>query len=660
MTNGWNEARLDRDATPGAVTAGAVETWSANGTAEAISGAREALLSQQNEDGHWVFPLEADATIPAEYILLEHFLDDIDEDIERRLAVYLRRIQGADGGWPLFHAGEMDPSATVKAYFALKLVGDDPDASHMRRAREALRALGGAERANVFTRFTLALFDQVPWRAVPTMPVELMHLPRWFPFHISKVSYWSRTVMVPLVALAALKPCARNPRGVSIAELFIEDPYRKRDWLRNPTGSSWGAMLLQLDRVLRRIEPHLPLAARQRAINAAVDFCRERLNGEDGLGGIFPAMANFAMLLDTLGTSRNDPTYATVRRSIRKLLLVNNGEAMCQPCLSPVWDTALALLAVIESGETGPAVENAARWLVGRQVTDVKGDWAAQRPDTPPGGWPFQYRNDYYPDADDSAAVLMALARSKDPECDDAIRIGIEWILGMQSENGGWGAFDADNTHYGLNHIPFADHGALLDPPTSDVTARCVGMLAECGFGRDHPAVARGLAFLYREQEKDGSWYGRWGTNYIYGTWSVLSALNATGDAHDSAPVRKAVDWLKDRQREDGGWGEDCGTYWEERRYEAKESTPSQTAWALLGLMAAGEVESDAVARGISYLKASRGADGSWSEEMYNAVGFPRVFYLKYHGYAAYFPLWALARYQNLRESGRTRVTLGI
>ncbi len=554
----------------------------------------------------------------------------------------------------------MDISATVKAYLALKLVGDDPNAPHMLRAREALLARGGAEQANVFTRFTLALYGQVPWRAVPTMPVELMHLPRWFPFHITKVSYWSRTVMVPLVALAALKPCARNPRGVSIRELFVDDPFKKRDWLKNPTGSSWGTTLIQLDRVLRRIEPHLPLAARQRAIDKALGFCRERLNGEDGLGGIFPAMANLAMLLDALGTSRNDAEFATVRRSIRKLLLVNNGEAMCQPCLSPVWDTALALLALIETGETGPVVDEAARWLIGRQVTDVKGEWAVERPDVAPGGWPFQYRNDYYPDADDSAAVLMALARADVPEAAAAIRRGIEWILGMQSKNGGWGAFDADNTHYGLNHIPFADHGALLDPPTSDVTARCVGMLAECGYGPDHPAVARGLAFLHAEQERDGSWYGRWGTNYIYGTWSVLSALNATGEPHDSPRVQKAVAWLKDRQREDGGWGEDCGTYWEERRYEAKESTPSQTAWALLALMAAGDVESDAVARGVAYLEAKRGANGSWSEEMYNAVGFPRVFYLKYHGYAAYFPLWALARYRNLRETGRTRVTLGI
>ncbi len=413
MTNDRNGAWLDRDATPGAVTAApAYQSRWPEDVGAVVVAARDALVASQEEDGHWIFPLEADATIPAEYILLEHYLDEIDDDIERRLANYLRRTQGADGGWPLFHAGDMDISATVKAYFALKLVGDDPDAPHMRRARDAVLARGGAAEANVFTRFTLALYGQVPWRAVPTMPVELIHLPRWFPFHLSKVSYWSRTVMVPLVALAALKPCARNPRGVSIDELFAEDPFKKRDWLKNPTGSPWGAALLQLDRVLRRIEPHLPMAARQRAMDKALGFCRQRLNGEDGLGGIFPAMANHAMLLDALGTSRNAPDFATVRRAIRKLLLVNNGEAMCQPCLSPVWDTALALLALIESGETGPVVDKAARWLVERQVTDVKGDWAVVRPDATPGGWAFQYRNDYYPDADDSAAVLMALARA--------------------------------------------------------------------------------------------------------------------------------------------------------------------------------------------------------------------------------------------------------
>ena len=629
-------------------------------TDEIVDAAKRALLNQQAPDGHFVFPLEADATIPAEYILLEHFLDDIDEDMQKRLANYLRRTQGMHGGWALFQDGDVDISATVKAYFALKLAGDDPNANHMRRAREAVLALGGAARSNVFTRFTLALFHQVPWRAVPTMPVELMHLPRWFPFHISKVSYWSRTVMVPLVVLAALKPRAKNPRNIDIRELFITDPFEERHYLRNPTGSTVGSAFLLVDRALRWAEPHFPTGPRQRAIDKAMDFTRERLNGEDGLGGIFPAIANTLMALDATGVSRNDPEFATVRRAVRKLLLINNGEAMCQPCLSPVWDTALAALALMEAGETGSKVHKAAQWLVDRQITETVGDWAEQRPDLPPGGWPFQYANDFYPDTDDSAAVLMALKRSGDPSCEVAIKRGIEWIIGMQSKNGGWGSFDADNTHYVLNNIPFADHGALLDPPTADVTGRCVGMLSECGFDRDHPTVKRGLEFLYDEQEDDGSWFGRWGTNYIYGTWSVLSALNAAGDDPTSPRVRKAVEWLLSHQRADGGWGEDCSTYWPDRHNDARESTPSQTAWALLALMAAGEVESDAVARGVAYLESHVRPEGRWQDRLYNAVGFPRVFYLKYHGYAAYFPLWALARYRNLRRAGETRVPYGI
>jgi squalene-hopene/tetraprenyl-beta-curcumene cyclase len=627
-----------------------------------VDEARGALLGRQATDGHFVFPLEADATIPAEYILLEHFLDDIDGDMEARLANYLRRIQGARGGWPLFPDGDPDISATVKAYFALKLVGDDPEAPHMRRAREAVHQMGGAARTNVFTRFTLALFGQVPWRAVPTMPVELMHLPRWFPFHISKVSYWSRTVMIPLTVLAALKPHARNPRNVDIRELFLTGPFEEKHYLRNPTGALVGEAFLALDRVLRAAEPIMPKASRQSAIDKAMAFTRKRFNGEDGLGGIFPAMANSLMALEATGVSRNDPEFATVRRALRKLLLINNGEAMCQPCMSPAWDTALASLALMEAGEPGnsPAMAKAMQWLVDLQITDVVGDWADARPNLKPGGWPFQYANDYYPDTDDSAAVLMALKRSGDPRCEDAIARGIDWIIGMQSANGGWGSFDADNTHYILNHIPFADHGALLDPPTADVSARCVGMLAECGYDRHHPVVKRGLEFLYNEQEDDGSWFGRWGTNYIYGTWSVLSALNAVGDDPNSPRVRKAVAWLKSRQREDGGWGEDCTTYWSHRRGEVKESAPTQTAWALLALMAAGEVDSEAVVRGVAYLESQPRHDGRWEDRLFNAVGFPRVFYLKYHGYAAYFPLWALARYRKLKRSGETRVPYGI
>ncbi len=627
-----------------------------------IDDARDALAARQNDDGHWVFPLEADATIPAEYILLEHFLGEVDDLAEVKLSQYLRDIQGEHGGWPLFHGGEFNMSASVKAYYALKLTGEDIEAPHMARARQAILRHGGAARSNVFTRITLALFGQVPWRAVPVMPVEIMLLPRWFPFHLSKISYWSRTVMVPLLVLMALRPQARNTREIGVSELFVTPSGNEHHYLKNATGKLPGEIFLILDHVLRAAAPLFPIAVRDRAIARAIDFVSERLNGEDGLGGIFPAMANTVMAFDTLGYDRTEPRYATARKAIRKLLSFNGRNGFCQPCLSPVWDTGLAALAMMESGDApdSESIKGAADWLAEKQILDVAGDWAEWRPGLRPGGWPFQYANDHYPDVDDAAVVVMALDRAGDPRHDETIRRGAEWIVGMQSKNGGWGSFDADNTCSYLNHIPFADHGALLDPPTADVSARCVGMLLQLGYGRDHPAVARGLEFLRREQEVDGSWYGRWGTNYIYGVWSVLSAFNAAGDDITAPHVRKAVEWLKSRQREDGGWGEDGASYWQSRRGEDKGSTASQTAWALLALMAAGEVGSDAVTRGVDHLIGAPRDGCEWDEPWHTAVGFPRVFYLRYHGYRSYFPLWALARYRNLRDANDPTVSYGI
>ncbi|TVR84016.1 MAG: squalene--hopene cyclase [Rhodospirillales bacterium] len=620
------------------------------------------LTRRQRSDGHWLFDLEADTTIPAEYILLNHYLDEIDDATEGELAAYIRARQGDHGGWPLFPGGDLDISASVKSYFALKLVGDDPEAPHMARARAAILAHGGAAKANVFTRITLALFGQVPWRAVPVIRVEAMLLPSWAPFHLDKVSYWSRTVMVPLFVLAALKPRARNPRGIDIRELFVTPPERHRNYLTNPTGHWLGEVLLVLDRLARVAEPAIPKFLERKAIARAMAFVQTRLNGEDGLGGIFPAMANAVMAFDALGYSRDHPDYVTARAAIQGLLSRESGETMCQPCLSPVWDTSLALHTLLEAGcePDNHAVRNATDWLRKTQVLDVVGDWASRKPDARPGGWAFQYRNDHYPDVDDTAVVVMALQRVGSDAVREAVDRGVEWVLAMQSENGGWGAFDADNQHYFLEHMPFADHGALLDPPTADVSARCLGMLAQGGYDRDHPAVARAIRFLKDEQEEDGSWFGRWGTNYIYGTWSVLAALNAAGEDMGAPYIRKAVAWLKARQRADGGWGEDCATYWPDRRNETKASTPSQTAWALLALMAAGEVDAPEVARGIAYLVDAPRDEGKWQEGLFNAVGFPRVFYLRYHGYSAYFPLWALARYRNLRQSNTRRVAHGL
>ncbi|HEX9648748.1 MAG TPA: squalene--hopene cyclase [Alphaproteobacteria bacterium] len=625
-----------------------------------IDEASAALAAGQRADGHWCFELEADCTIPAEHVMLGHYLDEIDAALEAKIGRYLRARQGADGGWPLFYGGEADISCSVKAYLALKLIGDDPGDAHMRRAREAILARGGAARANVFTRIALALFGQVPWRAVPTMPAEIMLLPRWFPFHMSKVSYWSRTVIAPLLVLTALKPRARNPRNIDVRELFTTPPEHERHYFARR--GAVAAAFLGLDRVLRAAEPLMPGGVRARAIERAMSFTTERLNGEDGLGGIFPAMANALMAFDALGYARDHPQRATCRRAIDRLLVVGAEEAYCQPCVSPVWDTALAAHALLEAGGEDARARAAAAcaWLEDRQILDGPADWRQSRPGLRAGGWAFQYRNDYYPDVDDTAVAMMALHRLAPERFAAAIARAGEWIEGVQGTGGGWGAFDVDNTYAYLDHIPFADHGALRDPPTEDVTARCIGALCQAGLGNRSDAVARALDFLRRTQQPDGSWFGRWGTNYVYGTWSVLCALNAAGIGADDPMVRRAVAWLEARQRSDGGWGEDGASYWPDRRDQVKASTASQTAWALLALMAAGEADSDAVRRGVDFLLAAPRAGARWHEDWYTAVGFPRVFYLRYHGYAAYFPLWALARYRMLTRGNAQRPAWGI
>lgn len=638
----------------------------------AIDAAASALSARQHSDGHFVFELEADATIPAEYILMRHYLaEPVDAVLEAKIAVYLRRIQSPDGGWPLFHEGASNLSASVKAYYALKMIGDDPGAAHLMKAREWILAQGGASQANVFTRNLLAIYKAIPWRGVPVMPVEIMHLPRWFPFHLDKISYWARTVLVPLTVLNALKPAARNPKGIRIDELFVTPPERERRWPGGPVPVfPWTQIFGALDKVLRALERFFPERPRRRAIAKAEAFVTERLNGEDGLGAIFPAMVNSVLMYDVLGHGRDSANYRTARQSIDKLLVIKDDEAYCQPCLSPVWDTALAAHALLETGGTD-ATARARRcldWLKPLQVLDVKGDWAARRPDLRPGGWAFQYANPHYPDVDDTAVVVMAMDRmAMAPPmagADDsaAMARAREWIAGMQSENGGWGAFDVDNTYHYLNAIPFADHGALLDPPTADVSARCVSMLAQLGelAGRSAP-LDKGIAYLRAEQEMDGSWFGRWGMNYIYGTWSVLCAFNAARIPENDPSVARAAAWLQRIQNDDGGWGEGGESY--EAGYDGYRpapSTSSQTAWAVLGLMAAGRVDDPAVVRGIHYLQRTQGEDGLWNEQHFTATGFPRVFYLRYHGYSKFFPLWALARYRNLKAANTRSVMFGM
>ena len=635
-----------------------------------ISSATDALLEYRQADGHWVFELEADSTIPSEYVLLRHYLaEPVDSVLEAKIANYLRRTQGNHGGWPLVQDGPFDMSASVKSYFALKMIGDSVDAPHMVRAREAIRSRGGAARVNVFTRFLLAFYGVVTWRAVPVLPIEIMLLPMWSPFHLNKISYWARTTIVPLMVLAALKPLAKNPTGVGIDELFLEDPKSVGTPPKAPHQSwGWFALFSTLDKVLRVVEPLFPKKLRQRAIDAALAFTEERLNGEDGMGAIYPPMANIVMMYEALGKGPDFPPRAITRKGIDKLLVIGEHEAYCQPCVSPVWDTALTCHALAEAGggDTLAKMKQGLDWLKPRQVLDLKGDWAVKAPDVRPGGWAFQYNNAHYPDLDDTAVVVMAMDRERratgSKEYDTAIARGREWIEGLQSRDGGWAAFDVDNLEYYLNNIPFSDHGALLDPPTEDVTARCISMLAQLGeTAETNKAMADGIAYLRRTQLAEGSWYGRWGLNYVYGTWSVLCALNAAGVSHQDPMIRKAVDWLLSIQNQDGGWGEDAVSYrLDYKGFEGAPSTSSQTAWALLGLMAAGEVENPAIVRGVEYLKATQTEKGLWDEARYTATGFPRVFYLRYHGYSKFFPLWALARYRNLRSTNSKVVGVGM
>ncbi|HKT73670.1 MAG TPA: squalene--hopene cyclase [Steroidobacteraceae bacterium] len=627
-----------------------------------IVAARDELIALQRSSGHWLFELEADCTIPAEYIMMMHFLGELDDPLERKIATHLRAKQAQHGGWPLYHGGELDLSCTVKAYFALKLAGDDPDAAHMARAREAILRHGGVARSNVFTRISLALFGELPWHGVPYLPVEIFLLPRWFPFHFDKVSYWSRTVMVPLLILCTLKPRAKNPRGVGVRELFVTPPEEEKHYFfKKGTRLSWIAKAFYaMDQIARRLDPLIPKSLRERATREAEAWMLERLNGEDGLGAIFPAMVNSVEVMTILGYPHDDPRLVTAKRSVHKLLVVGAHSAYCQPCVSPVWDSALASLAMQEEGGE-PAVqasERALRWLASKQLSDEPGDWRVRRPHLEGGGWPFQFANPHYPDLDDTAAVVWAMQQSKDPAVfRENIERAVNWLVGMQSSNGGFAAFDVDNTRYYLNQIPFADHGALLDPPTSDVSARVVLVLGRLGRPQDRQTLRRAVEFLRAEQEVDGSWFGRWGSNYIYGTWSVLTAFAHAGIPPNDPAVRRAVAWLACEQNADGGWGESNDTYATPVPTDANgavktASTPFQTAWALLALIASGEARSDVVRRGVEYLLREKPIEGLWSHPDFTAPGFPRVFYLKYHGYAAYFPLWALAAYRNQLRLG--------
>jgi squalene-hopene/tetraprenyl-beta-curcumene cyclase len=641
---------------------------------EAIRRSQTWLMGRQDaQEGFWVAELEADSTLTSEYLMLRRFLDAVDPEREQKAVRYLKAMQLPDGGWPIYYGGPSEISASVKAYFALKLVGHAAGEPFMVRACEAIHRMGGVVKANVFTKVALALFDQYDWAGIPSMPAEIMLLPKGFIFSVHAISYWSRAVLIPLLIVFAHRPVCRIPREQGIDELFAtprenvrydQHPPLKRDesWL------TWRNVFITLDAMLKLYDRMPIRRLRTRALRNAADWMLEHLNGSGGLGAIYPAMANSVVALRCLGYAVDHPRVVKALREIEALEVYEshpNGTGgssetlHLQPCFSPIWDTALLMNALIEVGlpQDHPALLKAGDWLLARQTT-TNGDWKVSAPNAEPGGWYFQFENEWYPDVDDTAVAVMALAKLQMPDADSqqqAILRAYRWVLAMQGSDGGWGAYDKDNNHIVFNLIPFADHRALLDPSTSDLAGRCLEMLGTQGYDLSHPAAQRALAFLRREQEQDGSWYGRWGVNYIYGTWSVLAGLRAIGEDMNQPYVRDAVAWLESKQNQDGGWGETCLSYADQGVAGRGESCASQTAWAVMGLLCAGISDSISVVRGINYLIRHQRHDGSWEEVRHTGTGFPRVFYLRYHWYCQYFSLWALAMYRNMRARGQTR-----
>ncbi len=593
------------------------------------------------KEGCYVYELEADTTIPSEYILLMHFLGEINIKLQRKIVTYILNKQNKYGGWPLFFDGESDLSASVKAYYALKLAGVSEKTKCMIKAKECILKLGGIEKVNVFTRISLALFNQISWESIPFMPIEIMKFPNWFPFNIYKISYWSRTVLIPLLVIMNKRPIASNPNKISIKELFSDakNSSKKIDMISQKNKLS--KFFIYIDKFARKIFPFFTKKYKTNCEKQAIKWIVKRINGEDGLGGIFPAMVNSLIALIISDKKRYFKEIELAMKAINKLIVEKKEYAYCQPCFSPVWDSGWMGILKIENEIFDDKLVN---WLLKKEIK-IKGDWSHNKNNAEAGGWAFQFNNDFYPDVDDTALVGMFLDRYNRKKKKILVRNALErtrrWIITMQSDNGGWGAFDINNNHYLLNSIPFADHGALLDPPTADVTARCLSFLKQLDDPENKASIKRATNFLISEQEDDGSWYGRWGTNYIYGTWSVLSALNLVEFKGKNKVFQKAVNYLNRMQRKDGGWGEDGKSYYKNFESYSKESTPSQTSWALMGLLAASRINTPQVLKGVKFLTSPK---NKFVESHFTAVGFPRVFYLKYHGYAEYFPLLAISK----------------
>jgi len=623
--------------------------------AAAIGGARKWLFSQQHEDGYWSGELEADTTLESDYILMHVLLGTGTAERFQKCANYILRGQNEDGGWPIYNGGPSNISASVKAYFGLKLAGYKPEHPALQRAKAKILELGGVTKVNTFTKIYLCFLGQYDYDAVPAIPPEIVLFPNWFWFNIYEISSWSRAILVPLSIVYAKKPFKKIPDEMNINELFLggRDKSRMRlEW--SPTLVSWRNFFLVLDRMVHWFEAVHIRPLRWLALKKAKQWMLARFEMSDGLGAIYPAVLNSIIALRCLGYSMDDPQMIRAMDEFEKLGIEEEDSFRMQPCMSPVWDTAYALFALGEAGvpATDPRMIKAADWTLQKQVRN-SGDWAVKNKKGKPAGWYFEFNNEFYPDVDDTAMVALGLSKVEHPNGRyqvESVQRAIDWIFSMQCKNGGWASFDKDNDRMVFQHIPFADHNAMLDPPTVDITGRILEMLATYGYDKNHKAVKRALKFIRDEQEPDGSWFGRWGVNYIYGTMLVLRGLEAIGVDHHEPQVQQAAEWLRMFQNPDGGWGETCGSYDDPNTKGVGPSTPSQTAWAIMGLLAANDTRSDSVARGIAYLLKTQRKDGSWDEPFYTGTGFPRVFYLMYHLYRDYFPLIALTAYKKVME----------
>lgn len=618
---------------------------------ESIASACDFLFSIQHEDGYWCGELEADSTLESDYILLHMLLGTAEAERVRKCANEIMRHQNEDGGWPIYHGGPSNISASVKAYFGLKLAGFDAEHPVLVRARARILTMGGVTEVNTFTKLYLCFFGQYDYNAVPAIPPEIVLFPRWFWFNIYEISSWSRAILVPLSIAYAKKPFKKIPDEMGISELYLggrENADLHLKWSSKVI--SWRNFFLVLNHMTHMFERVHVRPLRSIALKQAEKWMLERFEMSDGLGAIYPAMMNAIIALRCLGYSMDDPQFIRAMDEFEKLGIEEEDTFRMQPCMSPVWDTAYALFALGEAGiaPTDPRMTKPAEWMLKKQVTH-KGDWAVKVRDVAPAGWYFEFNNEFYPDVDDSAMVLLGLNKvtTRDERYQhDSSKRAIDWILAMQCKNGGWASFDRDNDKMVFQYVPFADHNAMLDPATVDITGRVLEMLATYGFTQKDRAVQRALQFIRKEQEPDGSWFGRWGVNYIYGTMQVLRGLEAIGVDKNEPIVQQASEWLRMFQNPDGGWGETCGSYDDSATKGIGPSTPSQTAWGVMGLLAAGDTRTESVHRGIEYLLNTQREDGSWNEPEYTGTGFPRVFYLAYHLYRNYFPMLALTEYE--------------